>query len=377
MIPSTAWALIALITTGCAVAAIVGGTLLIRTLHQRSVTTHLVVVSFAAIATVAASIVTTTEAMFLSAHDAVVVLVVIVLSVPAGASVAVVLGRSLRAAARALADAAQMVGATTYESRRAPATTELGSVAGALDNAHRRLTDAQQRADTLEHRRGELIAWLSHDLRTPLAGMRAMTESLEDGLVPDQATVTRYHHQLRIEVDRLAAMISDLFELSRVQGSLELQLERVGVHDLIDEAVASAYPVARVKGVRLVAAAGDTLPVRVDSTEIGRVLRNLLVNAIRHTPEEGTISVTAESAGEQVWVTVTDACGGIPDDEIARVFDPAFRGGDAARTTSVSQRAGLGLAIARGIVEAHRGAISVTNASGGCRFEVRLPLAAD
>jgi signal transduction histidine kinase len=112
-------------------------------------------------------------------------------------------------------------------------------------------------------------------------------------------------------------------------------------------------------------------------TEFGRVLRNLLVNAIRHTPEEGTISVTAEPQEGTSGVTVADTCGGIPDDEIDRVFDPAFRGGDAARTTSPTQRAGLGLAIARGIVEAHRGAISVTNVGPGCRFEVRLPLAAD
>jgi signal transduction histidine kinase len=256
-------------------------------------------------------------------------------------------------------------------------TTELGSVAGALDNAHRRLADAQRRADMLEQGRRELMAWMSHDLRTPLASMRAMAESLEDGLVEDRPTVSRYHRQLRIEVDRIAGMVTDLFELSRVRGSMELQLERVGAHDLIDEAVATADPVARAKGVRLLAAPGGTLPVLVDSTEFGRVLRNLLVNAIRHTPEEGTISVTAEPAGRHVRVTVADTCGGIPDDEIDRVFDPAFRGGDAARTTSPTQRAGLGLAIARGIVEAHRGAISVTNVGPGCRFEVRLPLAAD
>ena len=377
MIPPADWALIALITTGCAVMAIVTGALLLRVLHRRSITTHLAVVSFAAIVTVAASIVMTTEAMFLSGHDSVVVLLVLLLSVPAAAGVAVLLGRSLRSAARNLAHAAQAVGDTTYDAGPSPVTTELGSVAGALDNAHRRLADAQRRADMLEQGRRELMAWMSHDLRTPLASMRAMAESLEDGLVEDRPTVSRYHRQLRIEVDRIAGMVTDLFELSRVRGSMELQLERVGAHDLIDEAVATADPVARAKGVRLLAAPGGTLPVLVDSTEFGRVLRNLLVNAIRHTPEEGTISVTAEPAGRHVRVTVADTCGGIPDDEIDRVFDPAFRGGDAARTTSPTQRAGLGLAIARGIVEAHRGAISVTNVGPGCRFEVRLPLAAD
>jgi len=377
MISPAAWGVVALITIGCAIAAFTIGGLLVHVLRHRSVTTHLVVVSFAAVVTVAASIVMTTKAMFLSGHDSAVVLVVILLSVPAGAGVAVVLGRSLHSAARNLADAAEAVGDADYDERHEPVTSELGTVAAALHDAHRRLVEARKRADMLEQGRRELIAWMSHDLRTPLAGMRAMTESLEDGLVADAATVARYHRQLRIEVDRLAAMVSDLFELSRVQGSLELHLERIGAHDLVEEAVASADPVARAKGVRLVASAGGTLPVSVDATEFGRVLRNLLVNAIRHTPEEGTISVVAEPAGQHVSVTVTDTCGGIPADEIDRVFDPAFRGGDTARTTSPTQRAGLGLAIARGIVEAHRGAISVTNSGPGCRFEVRLPLAAD
>jgi len=135
---------------------------------------------------------------------------------------------------------------------------------------------------------------MSHDLRTPLAGMRAMAESLEDGIVTDPATVARYHAQLRVEVDRMAAMVSDLFELSRVQGSLDLQLERVGASDLVEEALASADPVARAMDIRLVASTEHLLPVSVDTTELGRVLRNLLVNAIRHTPHDGTIHVTTE-----------------------------------------------------------------------------------
>ena len=119
------------------------------------------------------------------------------------------------------------------------------------------------------------------------------------------------------------------------------------------------------------------LPVSVDTTELGRVLRNLLVNAIRHTPHDGTIHVTTEPGDGHVTLAVSDSCGGIPADELDRVFDTAFRGGDAARTTTPHLRAGLGLAIARGIVEAHRGVISVANHGPGCRFEVRLPLAGD
>lgn len=377
MIPPNDWLLIAVITVACAVAAVALGALLVRRLTRRSVILYLVVASLAAVVTVAASVVATTRAMFLSSHDSQVVLVVILLSVPAGAGVAIALGRSLRAASRQLAEAAATVGEPAYAAPPAPVTSELTAVAAALGLAHRRLADAHAREEALHQGRRELVAWMSHDLRTPLAGMRAMAESLEDRIVTDPATVARYHVQLRVEVDRMTVMVSDLFELSRVQGPLELQLERVGASDLVEEAVASADPVARAKGIRLVASTDQLLPVSVDTTELGRVLRNLLVNAIRHTPNDGTIHVTTEPGDGHVTVAVSDACGGIPADELDRVFDTAFRGGDAARTTTPQLRAGLGLAIARGIVEAHRGVISVANHGPGCRFEVRLPLAVD
>lgn len=377
MIPPTDWLLVILITAACAALAVALGARLVRRLTHWSVTLHLVVASLAALATVALSVVATTRAMFLSSHDSRVVLVVTLLSVPAGAGVAIVLGRSLRDACRQLAAAAATVGEPAYVAPLSPVTSELTAVAAALSLAHCRLADAHEREQALELGRRELVAWMSHDLRTPLAGMRAMAESLEDGIVTDPASVARYHRQLRVEVDRMAAMVSDLFELSRVQGPLDLQLERVGVSDLVEEAVASADPVARAKGIRLVASTEDRLPVSVDTTELGRVLRNLLVNAIRHTPHDGTIHVTTESGEGHVTLAVSDACGGIPPDELDRVFDTAFRGGDAARTTMPHLRAGLGLAIARGVVEAHRGVISVANHGPGCRFEVRLPLAAD
>jgi signal transduction histidine kinase len=176
-------------------------------------------------------------------------------------------------------------------------------------------------------------------------------------------------------VDRLSAMIDDLFELSRIHaGALRLSCRMVGLEDLVAEVVASAEPVARAKGIRLTGAAVRGMPVFVDTAEMGRALRNLVTNAIRHTPSDGGVDVLAEIQGGMACVAVSDACGGIPPGDLPRVFDVAFRG-ESARTPGPQEGAGLGLSIARGIVEAHSGQIAVRNAGPGCQFIIRLPLA--
>ena len=219
------------------------------------------------------------------------------------------------------------------------------------------------------------MAWVSHDLRTPLAGLRAMAEALEDQVVIDPREVSQYHTQIRREVDRLTLMIDDLFELSRIHaGALRLTRRMVGLEDLVAEVVASAEPVARSKGVRLTGAAVRGMPVFIDSAEMGRALRNLVTNAIRHTPSDGVVDVLAEVQSGMACVSVSDACGGIPPADLPRVFDVAFRG-ESARTPGPQEGAGLGLSIARGIVEAHSGQIAVRNAGPGCQFLIRLPLA--
>ncbi len=382
MIPAADVGVVAELTVACAVVALVVGGALLRLLRGRSVVTHLLVVSSAALATVAGAVLLTTRQMFLSSHDSRVVLVVSALATVSAVGVALLLGGSLRRAGRALATAAVKVGEPAYDGSPDMPTGELRTVAAALDDAHARLARARAAVEATEQSRRQLVAGMSHDLRTPLAGMRAMVESLEDGVVADPETVRRYHRQLGVEVDRVAQMVSDLFELSRVEGPMRLHLERVAAGDLVDEALASADPVARVKGIRLVGEASPALPVDVDPDEFGRVMRNLLLNAIRHTPSDGTIAVTAVGGsdggrdGGMVRITVSDACGGIPDDDLPRLFETAFRG-SASRSSADGEGGGYGLAIARGIVEAHRGAIAVANHHPGCRFEILLPLAAD
>ena len=214
---------------------------------------------------------------------------------------------------------------------------------------------------------------MSHDLRTPLAALRAMVEALEDGVVTDPGTVGRYHAAMRAETERLTALVDDLFELSRTQaGALRLQLERVSLGDLVSDAIAGVAPVAAAKGVRLEGRLEGPAPEIVVSTpEVLRALRNVLENAIRHTPTDGSVMVEAGAAEPgQAFVSIIDSGGGVPEHDLDRIFDIAYQS-DPSRTAG---GAGLGLAIARGFVEAHRGRITVRNENGGARFTVQLPM---
>jgi signal transduction histidine kinase len=223
---------------------------------------------------------------------------------------------------------------------------------------------------------------VSHDLRTPLSGIRAMVEALADGVVTDERAVADYHARLLAETDRLARLIDDLFELSRIDAdAVQLTLERVSLGELVSEAVAAAAALAEAKGVELDGRAPEPAPeVAASSHELNRVVRNLLDNAIRHTPPGGRILVEVGAADGAAHLSVLDGCGGIPAGDLEHVFDVAYRG-DAARSpdpgaaSGAGAGAGLGLAIADGLVRAHEGAIDVRNEGDGCRFTVRLPLA--
>ena len=232
----------------------------------------------------------------------------------AGLVVALFVGRRLTKASRALSSAVQGVSDTgVYVAPQVTLPAELQNLSAELTATHERLAQARSRERALEASRRELVAWVSHDLRTPLAGLRAMAEALEDQVVIDPREVSQYHSQIRREVDRLTLMIDDLFELSRIHaGALRLSKRMTGLEDLVAEVVASAEPVARAKGVRLTGAAVRGMPVYVDSAEMGRALRNLVTNAIRHTPADGGVDVLAEVQGGLACVTVSDACGGIP-----------------------------------------------------------------
>jgi signal transduction histidine kinase len=361
-------------TTVSAVVITVLGVITMRLLGKQSVRVMVLGTVLVSALTSMAGVAVITNRMIPGINEKVVDSLMAIAGV-AGIAAALVVGRQLIKASRALSAAVQGVGENgVYIAPDRTLPAELSELSDGLAAAHERLTAARTRERALEASRRELVAWVSHDLRTPLAGLRAMAEALEDQVVVDPRTVNQYHTQIRTEVDRLSTMIDDLFELSRIHaGALRLSRRMVGLEDVVAEVVASTEPLARSKGVRLTGAAVRGMPIYADSAELGRALRNLVTNAIRHTPSDGVVDVLAEVQSGMASVCVSDACGGIPPDDLPRVFDVAFRG-ESARTPGPEGGGGLGLSIARGIVEAHSGQIAVRNAGPGCQFLVRLPL---
>jgi signal transduction histidine kinase len=305
------------------------GTGVLRLLRGRSITVHVGMLLAITVAAVVAGVVAVAQAMFLSGHDLQVVLITVAAAAVVSLAVGLAFGRRLAAAA--------MWAAQAEASRR------------------------------------DLVAWVSHDLRTPLAGLRAMAEALEDNVVADPATVAEYHRRIRVETDRMSRLVDDLFELSRINaGALRLSPSAVPLAEVVSDAIATAAPLAASRGIRIVAAESGWPVVTASEPEMARIVANLLINSVRYTPPDGTVHIDAGRGRDDVWLAVSDSCGGIPEADLPRVFDVAFRG-SRARTPGAEGGGGLGLAIVRGLVEAQGGRVHAGNVGGGCRFEVRLP----
>ncbi|MCW2496190.1 HAMP domain-containing sensor histidine kinase [Jatrophihabitans sp.] len=259
-----------------------------------------------------------------------------------------------------------------------PLTAVLEALRSELAATASALADTRDRERALESARRDLISWVSHDLRTPLAGLRAMSEALEDGVADDPQL---YYKQIASSADRLSGMVDDLFDLSRIQaGAFSRDTENIALDDLVSDCVAALGPLAAARGVELCGRSGGGLAVIGNGPELNRALTNLIANAIRHTRLDGTVLVSVSVTAEDqrlAEVTVSDECGGIPIGDLDRVFEVGFRG-EEARTPTPDEAlsGGLGLAITRGIVEAHDGSVGVENTFGGCTFRVLLPVAA-
>ena len=372
--PATSLEITSITLAGSASAAAVGWTV-VRAIRRKSLQLQLVVIGLSTVLTSCVGVSLAANRMIVSGNDSQVLAVVLVVSAAAAILASWFLGRAF---SRSVATVGNMaVGLLKpnqpVEAPKQLVTKELRSLAGELQNVAAELESSRQRERSLDAARRELVAWVSHDLRSPIASIRAMAEALEDGVVDDELSVTRYHGAIRQESERLGLLVDDLFELSRISaGVVDAKQPFVPLAELVLDVLRAAEPAAAAKGVTVVAPMNDLPDVLVPASDLRRVLHNLLDNAVRHTSTGGTVQIDAKVLGTTVEIGVADQCGGIPAADLPRVFEVAFRG-DAARTRDRAG-GGLGLAIARGLVEAHEGSIHVANGNSGCRFTLQLPV---
>jgi two-component system, OmpR family, sensor histidine kinase SaeS len=325
----------------------------------------------------------TARLMFASPHDLKLATVLLIFA----SGIAMVLGYFLAAAISMritqLDRAAREIENGNLAARVAVSgSDEIAALARTFNHMAARLQETAAKQRELDTLRRELVAWAGHDLRTPLASIRAIVEALADGVVEDPETRQRYLNTARRDIQNLAVLIDDLFEMAQLDaGGLKLELMRSSLADLISDTLESFSELAARAGVQLEGSVAEGIhPVLMDVQRIGRVLSNLVSNALRHTPAGGKVTITATrvqggpstalKAGTRV--EVTDSGEGIPPEILLHVFDRFYRG-DQSRSRSTGA-AGLGLAIARGIVEAHGGEIGVESQPGsGSRFYFTLP----
>jgi signal transduction histidine kinase len=351
------------------VAMIVARPLLARSPLRQSLTG---VAALAAIVGIV-NLVLLTRHMFVSQHDATQVAILLIYSLGAGIGAAWGLARAQTSAVERLAATARKLGAGDLSARTGvlEAAPELNALARTLDEMADELRSTLARERDIESRRRDLITAVSHDLRTPLGNLRAVTEAIDDGVVEDLPTIRRFVGEMRRSVDELVVLVDDLFELVQLDaGAIEAETERALLSDVVRSALASIQPQARAKQLSLSAAlngAGATLC----SPHLVRVVQNLLQNAVRHTSTGGTVRIEARQSERTLELAVQDEGEGIAPQDLQKVFEPFWRG-DRARSSSGS---GLGLALAKRIVEALGGRIQVeSRPARGARFRVTLPI---
>jgi signal transduction histidine kinase len=241
--------------------------------------------------------------------------------------------------------------------------------------------EIRQSEAAAEESRRRLVAFVSHDLRTPLAGIRAIAEAIADGVVDDHEVRAHAKH-IEQESIRLSEMVDDLFEMSKINaGAIQPVYDRVALDEVVDDVLAAHRIAAERAGVVLRGEVPST-PVRVIGSDraLVRVLSNLVANAIAHTPAGGTVELAVGSDERGAWARVDDTGVGIDEADLPRVFDVAYRGSNGRvprDDASLPSGSGLGLAIAAGLVQAHHGTLAAYNRDTGASFEVRLPLAGE
>jgi signal transduction histidine kinase len=363
---------LALLTVSAAAVTMAAAAIAARLLRGASLRARLVIGGLAGVAVALGNLGVLSALMFVSEHDAFVMGTLLVFAAAVGAAVAVALSRGPAGAVGRVERTARRLAGGDLDARvgQAGGGREISALARALDEMAERLQASLSQERDTEARRRDLMAAVSHDLRTPLAGLRAMVEAIQDGVVDDATTLRRYVGEMRRAVEALSSLVDDLFELSQLDAAaIRSETRRARVDEVVRSALAACAGQAREKGVQ-VETNIDGNGHALCSPRLVRVLQNLLQNAVRHTPSDGTVLIETRSRGADLELAVADTGEGIAPEHLDRVFEPFWRG-DAARSTPGS---GLGLALAKRIVEAMGGDIRAERRPDrGARFAVRVP----
>jgi signal transduction histidine kinase len=311
--------------------------------------------------------------MFVSTHDAAVAALLALQTAAVAVIAARLVGRRILDDLDAITAAVSAVAGGERDVRiERSAGDELAALAAAVEDMAARLGAEERARAASEAARRDLVAAVSHDLRTPITSLRLLAEAVGDDIV-DAGTRREYLDRLMTHVRSLSGLIDDLFELSRLEaGDIRWTMERVRLDELVAETIQAMRADGHARGVNLEASVPDGLvALRANPEKLQRVLFNLIQNAIRHTPADGSVTVVAERADHGVEIEVADTGSGIAADDRARVFEAFFQGrGHGARSDDGS---GLGLAISQAIVAAHGGRIWLADAPRGTRVRFNLP----
>lgn len=318
----------------------------------------------------------TARMMFLNQHDLMLATILLVFATGIAVVVGIFLSETITARIQQLNEAARQVARGQLDTRLAvDGRDEMAQLAKSFNEMVAQLEAVERKKAEVDALRRDLVAWAGHDLRTPLTSVRAIIEALSDGLVEDEEARLRYLRTARSGIESLSHLIDDLFEMSQIDaGGLKMDLEPGYIADLVSDALEGFAEQARQRGIRLEGRLSSEVGlVRMDEKRIGRVLANLLGNALRHTPAGGQVQVVVEKSAGAVEVAITDSGEGIRAEDLPHVFEQFYRG-EKSRNLSTGG-AGLGLAIARGIVEAHGGSIGIESRPGqGTKVWFRLPV---
>ena len=317
----------------------------------------------------------TARLMFFNQHDLILATILLLFASGIAIALGLFLSSAMSDRIRLIDQAAQSIAQGNLEVRvPVQGRDELAGLANTFNVMAAQLQAAELKQRELEVLRRDLIAWVSHDLQTPLASIRAVVEAVADGVVEDPETIKRYLGNAQRDIRALSVLIDDLFQMAQIDaGGMSMNREFTSLSDLISDTLESFSELATRQAVAL---EGQVEPgvdlVYMDTQRIGRVLNNLVGNALRHTPSGGKVLVHASPDVSGCLVEVIDTGEGIPLEDLPHVFERFYR--SEKSRNRLTGGAGLGLAIASGIVEAHGGQIGVESTLGqGTRFWFTLP----